>query len=113
MVQTFGHQKRALSFRHVEGLSFVDPRTELGLAGSFLQMLDDAEPNPVITRVSRFFHGSKALGLGFSYLHSCCLMISFCDVGLGGSTYLACRARDELQYCSGPTRRLSSRRSLH
>lgn len=37
--------------RHAEGLSFVEPRAELGLAGSFLQMLDNAEPNPTLVRV--------------------------------------------------------------
>ncbi|XP_026189977.1 citrate synthase, peroxisomal [Cyclospora cayetanensis] len=36
--------------RHAEGLSFVEPQTDLGLVGSFLQMIDNAPPSPTIAR---------------------------------------------------------------
>ncbi|KAL8273720.1 hypothetical protein Esti_002320 [Eimeria stiedai] len=36
--------------RHAEGLCFVEPNLDLGLVGSFLHILDDAQPNAIIAR---------------------------------------------------------------
>ncbi|OEH77638.1 citrate synthase [Cyclospora cayetanensis] len=50
--------------RHAEGLSFVEPQTDLGLVGSFLQMIDNAPPSPTIARVRNYgleFEIRKAL----------------------------------------------------